>query len=167
MKKRMYQMLLICAVTTTLTACSPPPEGEVATLPQIREVIKAADAPLTLVHVWATWCDPCREEFPELLEAYAEARDRGFELVLVSGDDPNDTETVTAFLQEHQSPVNSLISTQLNQEFIELFSTNWAGALPASFFYNADGTLVEEWQGKRSLEHYMQTIDTLLKQGKE
>ncbi|WP_332717006.1 TlpA family protein disulfide reductase [Pelagibacterium mangrovi] len=52
----------------------------------------------TILHFWATWCAPCREELPEL-EAFAEAEDLGERLVLVSVD-TLDYERVAAFLDE-------------------------------------------------------------------
>jgi thiol-disulfide isomerase/thioredoxin len=163
--QRLAQLLATTAITGILTGCNPipPPVGVVATPLEIRASIRNSEEPLTLVHVWATWCDPCREEFPELMKVYREAHQRGLSLQLVSADDPADVETVNQFLREQQSPVNSLVSTELSGEFIELFSTNWSGSLPASFFFDANGKLVAEWAGKRSYDEYMQTIEQLLK----
>lgn len=165
MKNRLAQLLIAAIFAGMMAACSPAPTstGVVATPTEIQEAIGRSDAPLTLVHVWATWCDPCREEFPELLKAYRLTHERGLVLQLVSADDPDDLKTVNAFLRKHQSPVDSLVSTELNEEFIELFSTNWSGALPASFFFDANGKLVAEWAGTRSYEEYIQTIEQLLK----
>lgn len=47
-----------------------------------------------LLHVWATWCAPCRDELPGLLEA---ARAEGVPLVAVSVDE--NPATVTAFFE--------------------------------------------------------------------
>ena len=33
-----------------------------------------------LLNFWATWCDPCREEFPDLLKVEADYRKRGLQL---------------------------------------------------------------------------------------
>jgi hypothetical protein len=165
MKHRLAQTLIAAILAGMLTACgpAPPSTGVVATPTEIKEAIRNSEAPLTLVHVWATWCDPCREEFPELLKAYRYAHEQGLALQLVSADDPDDLETVNAFLRTHQSPEDSLVSTELSEAFIELFSTNWSGALPASFFFDANGKLVAEWAGKRSYEEYIKTIEQLLK----
>ena len=97
------------------------------------------------------------------LKAYRLTHERGLTLQLVSADDPDDLEAVNAFLRKHHSPVDSLVSTELSGEFIELFSTNWSGVLPASFFIDANGTLVAEWAGMRSYDEYIQTVEQLLK----
>ncbi len=41
---------------------------------------------VVLVNFWATWCDSCREEIPELNEYYKEFKDKGFELIGISLD---------------------------------------------------------------------------------
>lgn len=45
-----------------------------------------------LLHVWATWCAPCRDELPDLLDA---AREAGVPLVAASVDE--NPESVTTF----------------------------------------------------------------------
>jgi thiol-disulfide isomerase/thioredoxin len=41
---------------------------------------------VVLVDFWATWCPPCIEELPNVVENYKKFRDRGFEVVGVSLD---------------------------------------------------------------------------------
>src|SRR4051794_38569362 len=45
-----------------------------------------------LLNFWATWCDPCREEFPDLLKVGADYRKRGLEFVAVSFDFSEDVQ---------------------------------------------------------------------------
>lgn len=148
-----------------LTACRPaqPPVATLTSPAEIQHQIVNTGARLTLVHVWATWCDPCREEFPEIVATYNTFKDRDVELLLISADNPEDLDAVNAFLAEQQAPVGSMVSTALDETFMTLLSTNWSGALPASFFYDANGQLVAEWSGKRSFEEYAGTIEQLLK----
>ncbi|MCA9219743.1 MAG: TlpA family protein disulfide reductase, partial [Planctomycetales bacterium] len=42
---------------------------------------------VVLVDFWATWCGPCRAEFPNMKEAYAKYKDKGFEIIGVNLDD--------------------------------------------------------------------------------
>ncbi len=130
---------------------------------ETQRAIRDAGGRLTLVHLWATWCAPCREEFPELIQAYRDLKDLGLSLVLVSADESSDIEAVEKFLKEHDAPVGSLVAEELDERFIELFSTNWSGALPASFFYDTEGNLVAEWDGSRSYDEYVETVESLLK----
>lgn len=44
---------------------------------------------VVLVNVWATWCAPCREEFPELRRLAEVHADRGFAIVGVNVDRRN------------------------------------------------------------------------------
>lgn len=43
-----------------------------------------------LVDFWASWCPPCREEMPNLVEAYKKYKNKGFEIVGVSLDESNE-----------------------------------------------------------------------------
>jgi thiol-disulfide isomerase/thioredoxin len=161
LKKPIKWIPLLFSLAFLSSACSRSPEVSVASPATIRQSIADNDAPLLLVHAWATWCQPCRVEFPEIIEISRNYRSKGLEVMLISADDSDDLADVQAFLDEHHSPVGSLISTKLDQAFIESLSPNWAGSLPASFFY-ANGKLLSEWEGKRSYEQYAEQIDRLL-----
>jgi thiol-disulfide isomerase/thioredoxin len=39
-----------------------------------------------LVNFWATWCESCREEMPDLNKYHAEFKDKGFEILGISLD---------------------------------------------------------------------------------
>jgi thiol-disulfide isomerase/thioredoxin len=44
---------------------------------------------VVLVNIWATWCQPCREEMPKLDQIYREHRDQGFMIFGFSSEDPD------------------------------------------------------------------------------
>jgi thiol-disulfide isomerase/thioredoxin len=56
----------------------------------------AARQPLTLVNIWATWCGPCKAEFPELQRLHTTYAPRGLRLLAVSIDETDDDATVAA-----------------------------------------------------------------------
>jgi len=45
-----------------------------------------------LIDFWASWCGPCRQENPNLVKAYAEYKDKGFEILGVSLDNKDGKE---------------------------------------------------------------------------
>lgn len=45
---------------------------------------------VTLIDFWASWCGPCRKEMPNVVDAYAKYKDKGFEIVGISLDDSKD-----------------------------------------------------------------------------
>ena len=51
----------------------------------LKEVVKPSGRPL-LVNFWATWCEPCREEFPVLVKFAGEYKGR-VDFITVSLDD--------------------------------------------------------------------------------
>ncbi len=146
-----------CGIPTPIT-------GIPASTEIIQSSILNSTEPLTLVHVWATWCRPCREEFPELIKIHNEYASKGLAIILISADNPNDFGIVETFLLEQNSPVSSFIATELDQPFIEMLSPTWSGALPSSFFFGSNGKLLTEWEGKKSYEQYAETIEVLLKE---
>src|SRR4029434_2088616 len=46
-----------------------------------------------LVNFWATWCDPCRDEFPDLVKIDQEYRPQSLDFVTISLDDFSDIKT--------------------------------------------------------------------------
>ncbi len=60
--------------------------------------IAAFDGQVVLINFWATWCAPCLEEVPALVETQAALGDRGLQVVGVAFDD---AEPVRAFADEH------------------------------------------------------------------
>ena len=128
------------------------------------QVIQGGDAEVTVVNVWATWCQPCREEFPDMLKVYRELKDEGVRLVLVSADFPEQKSQARQFLAGHQVAFQTYLKTGKDMPFIEALGPDWTGALPATFIYDNTGKLREFWQGKASYKKFKRAIQSLLKQ---
>jgi len=67
----------------------PVPEFTVRTL-QGDSARIASGEPVTLLHVWATWCGPCEKEFPEIEALQKEFGPLGLRIVAVSVDEGDD-----------------------------------------------------------------------------
>src|SRR6266566_3023559 len=62
---------------------------------------------VTLVNFWASWCDPCREEFPHMAELYREFDRKDFEIAGVSDD--VDKGKMLAFVHRYRPPFPILV----------------------------------------------------------
>ncbi|MEW6335948.1 MAG: redoxin domain-containing protein [Acidobacteriota bacterium] len=118
----------------------------------VKAAVEAARGKVVLVNVWATWCEPCREEFPDLLRLRREERSRGLELILVSADFERQAATAQAFLREQGVDFPSLLKSGDDMDFIEGLEPRWSGSLPATFVYDRSGRLVEYWEGMADYE---------------
>ena len=103
---------------------------------------------LRLINLWATWCVPCVEEFPELVTIHRMYRDRGFELVSISTDDSIARPKALRFLERQQSSSPNYIYVGDDKyKLIETIDPNWQGALPYSLLVEPGGKIVYAHQG--------------------
>src|SRR2546425_815107 len=94
-----------------------------------------------LINFWATWCDPCREEFPDLVKIDADYAAARLNFVAVSLDDVTDFKiAVPKFLKEMKATMSVvLLNVNDPEPAIKVVDAAWDGQLPATFLYDKDG----------------------------
>ncbi|MDT7541665.1 MAG: hypothetical protein QOE33_1569 [Acidobacteriota bacterium] len=103
-----------------------------------------------LVNFWATWCDPCRDEFPDLVRVNNDYKARGLEFAVVSSDDVSEIKTsVPKFLREMKAGMTPyLLNVPDMGEAINLIDPAWGGELPATYLYDRTGHVVFKHAGR-------------------
>ncbi len=96
----------------------------------------AAGEPVTLLHVWATWCGPCQKEFPEIEAIEREFGPRGLRIVAVSVDEGDD-DPVRAFAQDKGATFE--IGRDPDGSIRRLYQ---GIGVPESYLISADGRLL-------------------------
>ncbi len=92
-----------------------------------------------IVNIWASWCIPCRAEFPMLVGAYGEYRDRGLEVLGIVHDDA--AANARAFAQQQGATWPMLVDTD------RVVWHDYIGVgVPQSYFIDAQGIV-------RDLQH--------------
>jgi thiol-disulfide isomerase/thioredoxin len=141
-------------------------QGEIRKLTprMLDELIRNRNGKVLLINVWATWCIPCREEFPDLVKLAEKYQERNLEIIGISADYPDEIVTkIRPFIESEQ--VNFPIYVQnfdKQENFINYFNEDWMGALPATFIYDTSGTQQVFLLGKRSYKEFRQTVEKFL-----
>lgn len=132
---------------------------------QLQEFVTRRNGKLLFLNVWATWCLPCREEFPDLVKLAEIFAEQGVEFVGLCVDYPDEIESkIVPFLEKN--PVNFPIYVQNfkdKEQAINLLNEKWSGALPATFVYNAEGRQLHFLLGQHSFEDFRRVLQPLLK----
>lgn len=130
---------------------------------RIKQLLKPNGKAL-LVNFWATWCGPCREEFPDLVKIDAEYGGK-IDFFTVSLDFVEELDTsVPGFLKEMQAemPTYLLVSKDENA-IVSSISKDWSGALPFTILYDEKGEIVFHRQGKVDDETLRREIEKALR----
>jgi thiol-disulfide isomerase/thioredoxin len=102
-----------------------------------------------LVNFWATWCDGCREEFPDLVKIDNDYRAKGLNFLSVTLDEVADKTRAVDFLKEMKATMPVvLLNVNDPEPAIHAVDEKWDGALPATFLYDREGKLVFKYFGK-------------------
>jgi len=115
--------------------------------PGVLKTVEAQKGKVVVLNFWATWCGPCRDEFPELVRFATEHEDKVL-LMTVSLDDPSEADgAVASFLKEMEAPGLAFVKGPGDPDaFINAIDPKWSGVLPATFIYDAAGKRVQAVQ---------------------
>ena len=128
----------------------------------LRKALTPASKPL-LVNFWATWCEPCREEFPDLVKLNEEYKGK-IDFITISLDELSELTTgVPKFLIEMKADMPAyLLKPGEDDAAIAVISKTFTGALPFTILYDASGKETYVRQGKVNLVTVRTEIDKLL-----
>lgn len=96
--------------------------------------LQALHGKVVLVNFWATWCQPCRKEMPDLDALYQRFKDQGFVILGISDED---APKVKQLLAERSVAYPILLDP--GRKVNELFRID---GIPKSFLYDRDGKMV-------------------------
>lgn len=122
-----------------------------------------------LVNFWATFCDPCRDEFPDLVAIDRDYRPRSLEFITISLDDVSEIKTeVPKFLGSMKATMPAyLLDVSDPEPAIDLVDPRWQGSLPATFLYNEKGEIVYKHIGRIKPAELREAIDKVIKKGEK
>jgi thiol-disulfide isomerase/thioredoxin len=112
---------------------------------------------IVVLNFWATWCGPCREEMPRLVDAEKEYGPRGVVFVAASLDDDKSQTKIPDFLRDHQ--IAFPIWTGASGD--DLDRLEMGPAVPATAFIDQEGRIVARVSGEIRPDEIKERLDWL------
>ncbi len=109
--------------------------------------LKGLRGKVVLVNFWATWCQPCRKEMPDLDTLYTRFKDQGLVVLAVSADE---TEKVKPFIEQGRFTFPVLLDT--GGKVSEMLHVE---GIPKTFIYDRSGNLVAQANDMRTQKQFL------------
>jgi thiol-disulfide isomerase/thioredoxin len=108
-------------------------DGQEITLSQLKGKV-------ILLDFWATWCGPCRESIPHLIQLYKTHREDGLELIGMSVD-KGDAQVVDRFVKSMDIPYPIVIAPE------DVVRNYRVTGIPTTFLIDKQGRIREKTAG--------------------
>lgn len=119
-----------------------------------------AEADLTVLNIWGTFCGPCIREMPDLGEIAEEYKDKGVQIIGLASDvyDESDIEKANEIIEKTNANYLHLLPTQ---DLYDIYLKN-VMAIPETLFLDKDGYILDSITGARDKETWISLIDAAL-----
>ncbi|MEP6900553.1 MAG: TlpA disulfide reductase family protein [Actinomycetota bacterium] len=162
-----FLAICICAVAVSAQT-KLPIITETKAITQLKQLLPTVKnkKPL-LVNFWATWCGPCKVEFPELVKIDADYRSKGLNFVVVTIDNLGAMDSIVVdFLKSYESTMPSyLLDLSSRREIfraIRQIAPTARDGFPLTLLYDTDGKLVYQKNGVIDAKLLRTKIDKVL-----
>jgi thiol-disulfide isomerase/thioredoxin len=139
-------------------------DPQVVDLAGYKDVVAKYRGKGLLVTFWATWCEPCRDEYPMIIALSKEYGPQGLAVVGVSLDEDADLGLVRQFLDKSRPGFpNYRQKPGIDADaFYQGVNPDWRGTMPQTDFYSRDGHLARYFVGQKSKDAFVQAIRLIL-----
>jgi cytochrome c biogenesis protein CcmG/thiol:disulfide interchange protein DsbE len=153
MKKIFFKGILIfslCLALAFLPQCGrkvkesgAAPDFTLKTLEGEQMTLTSLKGKVVLLDFWATWCGPCRESIPHLVNLHKNYREKGLVILGMSAD-KGDGDVVRRFVKSMDIPYPIMITPE------EVLRSYGVTALPTTVFIDREGKIREKMIGFNS-----------------
>ena len=165
-------VLCLLAAATALAApqnpkTAAPRDPELIDAKGYQKLVQQYRGKALVVNFWATYCEPCRDEYPMLNELAKQYAPQGLKLIGVTLDQDGDLILMRRFIARYKPifPNYRKKPEEAEEAFHMAVMPGWNGSLPITIFYAKDGQQVGNFVGERNREAYEGMIRSLLGSG--
>lgn len=130
----------------------------------IERLVHIRNGRILFLNVWATWCQPCVQEFPDLVKLCNDYQHAGVDIAAISVDYPDEIDSkILPFLVSQHVPFKVYVADiKKDEDFINELNPSWSGAVPATFIFDANGKQRVFMFGQKTLQVFKAEMDTVL-----
>lgn len=131
---------------------------------QLREIISQRNNRILFLNVWATWCVPCREEFPDIVRLARDYQQKGVDIIGLSADYSDEIDSkIVPFLRQQKVNFPVYVQNFENVDaLINSLHSDWSGAIPATFIYDGNGKRRVFIAGQHDYTYFALQLDAVL-----
>lgn len=147
-----------------------PPEPQAAAPIKLKDLqgktfdLNANKGKVVFVNFFATWCGPCRAEFPEVTKLHEKYQKQDVRVVSLSVDDDRTRSRVRAFAEAYKAKHPVLTGTEAE---IEKIARGYnVRNIPTNVLIGRDGNIKAIWigfRGEEDMKNWQAQIDEALK----
>ncbi|MFZ4452184.1 TlpA family protein disulfide reductase [Salibacterium aidingense] len=117
------------------------------------------DGNVIVMNMWASWCEPCTEEIPALMEFQEAYREEGVTVLTVNMNSYERTQEEPEQFVEEYNMERSPAMVDKEGEVADLYNIQ---RLPTTYIIKRDGTIVEKVEGPVSFDDLEQLVESEL-----
>ena len=131
------------------------------------EMVSLADyhGKVVIVDFWGTWCGPCRQAIPHLIDIYQKYHESGLEVVGINyerGDQSTWSPRIKEFLEKGSVPYTCLLGDEVTKSKVPDFI-----GYPTMLFIDASGTVRLKTVGARPYAEMEAVVEVLMEERAE
>lgn len=120
---------------------------------------------VVFLNFWATWCPPCRAEFPEVVSLNNQYAKKGVKVASISVDDPRKADAVKQFAEDRKATQQVLLGEKA-QDIFDAYANDPRPGIPMNVLVGKDGKVIRTWvgfNGADDAKEWKSDIDRALK----
>ncbi|CAA9200802.1 Thiol-disulfide oxidoreductase ResA [Flavobacterium collinsii] len=106
---------------------------------------------ILLLDFWASWCEPCRKQIPEITKVFEKYKNKNFKILSISLD-KDKNKWLSASAKEKIQWDNVLEVEEFSSCILKGYEVN---TIPATFLIDLDGIIIAENPTIQELDNYL------------